>query len=153
MILAGALLTVLAEPARAARDTESGFSIVVSEVRSITFNAESTFLTPTATELIRGWTQERMWDIEVSANAEWVLQVRGTESAWDGPWLKPVGDIYWSYEGSEYLPLDTTPVEVCMGGPADHKPCPVTFKVALDPLEDIPGEYRYRTIVFELSEP
>jgi len=140
-------------PAHADTIYDTGFTIVVSEVRSLTLDAENAALTPGGFELISGWTQEQTWDIDVSANCDWVLQIRGTDPTWDGPWPKPVGDIFFSCNGTDYMPLATTPSEVVYGGPSNRESYPVNFKVALDPLLDIPGEYFYGYIVFELETP
>lgn len=153
LVLAGFFLLAVPLPSLAVRESESDFSIVISEVRSLTLDAESIYLDPAASELIAGWTEERSWNATVCANVDWVLSIRGTDPTWEGPWPKPVGDIYWSYDGSEFVPLDTLPVEVCVDGPVDHKSYPITFRIALDPLEDVPGEYRYGYIVLELTAP
>jgi hypothetical protein len=153
LILAGIILPALATPSHAARDTQSGFSLVVSEVRSLSIDSGSSYLSPGAAEILAGWTQEHSTDITISSNTEWVLSIRGASPTWDGPWAKPVGDVYWSCNGSDYMPLSTDPAQVCLGGPSDHRPYPINFKVHLDPLKDIPGDYRYTSIVLELTAP
>ena len=153
LIFVTTFLLVLTEAARADRECESGFSITISEVRSLNLDSESTYLTPYATAVLTGWTEQCTLDVNVSANVDWVLRIRGTNPIWEGPWPKPVGDICFAYGGSEYVPLDTTPIEVCRGGPADRETYPINFMITLDPLRDIPGEYYYNHIVLELEAP
>ena len=151
--LACVVLLALATPIYAAEDSQSGFTIIVSEVRSITIDSSSADFSPGAMELISGWTRESSSNLIISSNTEWVLSIRGTSPTWDGPWLKPVGDIFWSYNGGKYVPLSVDSTEILHGGAADHRPYALNFKVHLDPLKDIPGEYRYQSIVLELTSP
>lgn len=153
IILTTAFLLVFTEAAHADMVYESGFSITISEVRSLTLDSDTVNLTPDATSVLTGWMEEQTWEVNVWANVDWVLRIRGTSSTWEGPWPKPVGDIYCAYAGSEYVPLDTAPVEIYRGGPADHESYPINFRIALDPLLDIPGEYYYSYIVLELESP
>jgi hypothetical protein len=152
-MIPAALMLAFPCAAVAQRDYESGFSIVISEVRLLTVETESAFIAPDAGEVLSGWTGEQTLGVTVSANTEWVLWIRGTEPAWDGPWSKPIGDIHWSCGESEYVPLDTMPAEVCAGGMSDHEPYQINFKIALDPLKDVPGDYYYTYIVIELTSP
>lgn len=152
-LILGATFLLLAAVAHADTVDESGVSIIISEVRSLVLDSESVSLAPGVTELLAGWTEERYWNATVSSNADWVLTIRGTEATWEGPWPKPVGDIWWENGGGEYVPLDTEPVEVCRGGPADHEAYSIHCRIALDPERDIPGDYFYANIVFELTTP
>lgn len=153
IILTTAFLLVFTEAAHADIVYESGFSITITEVRSLTLDSDNALLNPGATAVLSGWMTEKTWDVNICANVDWVLKIRGTSSTWEGPWPKPVGDIYCAYAGSEYMPLDTAPIEIYRGGPADHESYPINFRIALDPLLDIPGDYYYSYIVFELESP
>jgi len=145
------MLLVFACAAHADSTHNSGISIVISEVKVLSVDADSLTLSPAAPEVIVGWTETQIWNVTISANVEWALTIRGTTSTWDGPWLKPVGDIFFSCGGSDFTPIETEPLRVCTGGPSNNEIRPINFKIALDPLKDIPGEYFYGYIVLEFE--
>lgn len=152
-IIASTFLLVFTDSAYADSEFESSFSFIITEVRSLTLDSEGSVITPDATAVLTGWTEEHAWEVTIHANIEWVLSIRGTDGVWEGPWPKPVGDIYVACDGGEYVPLDIEPVEVCMGGPVDNELYPIRFRIAFDPLKDIPGDYYYNYIVFEIESP
>jgi hypothetical protein len=153
-LLIALLLSLLFSPAAAAQsDNESRFAIPIGEVRVLELDTEITYFTPGVAEVLAGRTGEQMWNMVVSANTEWLLTIRGTDEYWDGPWEKPVGDILWRYDMPEFVPLTTEPVVVSSGGPADHVVYPIEFSISLNMLNDIPGEYFYGYVVFELASP
>jgi len=131
----------------------SSVTLVVSEVRTLSIDADGGFLSPDASAVLDGWSEERTCDIIISANTEWVLRIRGSSPVWDAPWQKPVSDIYYSCSDGDFIPLTTTPNDILVGGPAINGTIPVTFKIKLDPLHDIPGEYYYNAIELELIAP
>ena len=145
------VLPINAIPAWAEANHQTDFSIIVGEVRTVSVDRENLDLIPVAAELIAGWTRVGTLNITVSANVEWALSIRGSEPFWEAPWNKPVGDIFWSYNGSEYFPLDVIATEVLTGGPSDNEIYPLNFKISLDPLEDIPGDYYYPEIIIEVT--
>ena len=145
------VLLLLAPVAYADSESNSGISIVISEVKVLSVDADNLTLSPAAPEVLSGWTEQQTWNVTISANVEWALTIRGTAPTWDGPWLKPVGDIFFSSDGSDFAPVGTEPVRVCTGGPSDNEVRPINFKIALDPLKDIPGEYFYGYIVLEFE--
>jgi len=132
-------------------ESNSGISIVISDVKVLSVDADSLTLSPAAPEVLSGWTEQQTWNVTICANVEWALTIRGTAPTWDGPWLKPVGDIFFSSGGSDFAPVETESTRVCTGGPSDNEVRPINFKIALDPLKDIPGEYFYGYIVLEFE--
>lgn len=141
-------------PAAHADPTEgSSLTISIGEVRTISLESGSIYLSPNINELLEGRIEPQTWDAIVSSNVDWVLTIRGTEDTWDGPWQKPVGDILWSYEGGDFTPLDMEPQVVWSGGPSNREHYPINFTVELDFINDVPGEYHYGYIVLELSAP
>ena len=153
-ILTPILIFLLAVPwAWADVEDESDTSMTVPGVRSLTLDQQSLHFEPTIEEMINGWTQQKPIIARVSANVGWVLTVRGSSELWEAPWSKPVTDLYWKYDGGEYAPLTTDVVEIVSGGPCNQHTFPVHFMVKLDLEKDVPGEYYYNYIVFELAAP
>lgn len=147
------LLLFLSPQAAAQSDGDSHFSMPVPEIRVLELDTELTFIAPGVAEVLAGRTTEQTWNTVVSSNTDWVLTIRGTEEYWDGPWQKPVSDILCRFDDSEFITLDTEPVEICSGGRVDHAEYPVEFSISLNLLNDIPGEYFYGYVVFELASP
>jgi hypothetical protein len=135
------------------QENDANLSAIIPELQSLSINSNLEFFTPGSAELITGVSRVNLIEVTVSSNTDWVLCIRGSDETWEGPWAKPLSDISWSFDGGEFIPLKTTLADVCMGGSADHQLCPISFKIILDPLKDIPGEYRYPSIIFELSAP
>ena len=148
-----AILVLCAASGHAEEDDDSGFSLSVLDVRILSLDRSSLEFTPGAREMVEGFTHQQVLQARVSANANWVLTISGTEGNWSGPWPKPVEYIYWKYDGGEYVCLTTSAAEVFSGGPADQRTLPVHFKVKLDFETDLPGRYTYEYVVFELAEP
>ncbi len=138
---------------RADTEESSSFSFIIPEIRMLSLETGTSVCLADTNALLTGWTEVQTWDIVVSSNVDWVLTVRGTQSAWEGPWPKPVSDIWWACDSGDFVPLDTAPLEGCSGGPSDHESHPVHFRIAMDMLQDIPGDYFYGYIVFELAAP
>jgi hypothetical protein len=109
--------------------------------------------TPVLSELLAGWTTPQDLNTTVSTNVDWVLTIMGSQSNWTGPWLKPVGDIYWKYGAGDYAALTTLSANVTTGGPVEGGSYPISIKIALDLVTDVPGEYSYTYIVIELTAP
>ncbi len=144
---------VITSPVSADSEDITGFTMTVTEVRSLEISASSAFFVPGVRELLDGESSPQTWVASVSANVDWVLTIRGAESFWEGPWDKPVSDILWEYDGSGWLALSTEPVEIRSGGPSNQEAYPISVKVNLDIEQDIPGEYYYGYVVLELSSP
>jgi len=134
-------------------EDDSDASMTVPGVRSLTLEQQSLHFEPTLTQMIDGWTQQKPIIARVSANVGWVLTVHGSSDLWDAPWDKPVTDLYWRYASGEYAPLTTDMVEVVSGGPCNQLTYPIHFMVKLDLADDVPGDYYYEYIVFELAAP
>jgi hypothetical protein len=139
-------------PANAEDTYQAGISIVIGQVRTVTVDTQYADFQPTAPELIEGWTQVQTINAMVSANTHWEMTIRGSDEYWNAPWEKPVGDIFWSYDGSEYVPLTVDPAFVVNGSAVVDENYSIEFIVALDPLKDIPGDYSYPQIIVELSD-
>jgi len=153
LIVATIFLLLLTRSAFAVPDDQSGFSIIIEDVRTLSLDSEITYFAPDVMQILSGWTGEQVWTTTINANVDWVLTIRGTEAFWDGPWQKPVGDIWWEYNGGGFVPLDTEPAEVCSAGPSDHQVHQIRFRLAVDLLKDIPGDYYYGYLVLELAAP
>jgi hypothetical protein len=149
-ILTLAFVTFIS-PTFAQNSDESDYTIIVTDISLVSIDSTQVTLAPDTYEWLNGWTNEQGWKVVCSSNEACVLTVRGLDETWDAPWPKPVGEIFWSYGGGEFQPLSTEPTEVCSIGPADHEVFTIQYKVALDILKDIPGEYFYTGVIFEIS--
>jgi hypothetical protein len=145
------LILAFASATLAKNADDSGYTIIVTDISMVSIDSTQVTLSPDTYEWLNGWTSEQTWRVVCSSNANCVLTVRGLDETWDAPWSKPVSEIFWSYGGSEFQPLSTQPTEVCAVGPSDHVVFPIQYKVALDILKDIPGDYFYKGIIFEIS--
>lgn len=144
---------LLCTAANADEAAESDYSMEVIAVRLLTLDRESLQFFPKAREMIDGFTHQQVLHVEVSANVGWVLTVSGTAGNWRGPWDKPVEDVYWKYGEGGYTALSTSPAEVSSAGPANQRTLPIHIKIKLDIEEDVPGQYFYEYVIFELVEP
>ena len=153
LICTAAAILALCIPALADSDDDGEFAMSVPGVRTLKLDRNSLQFTPGAMELENGWTQQQVIIARVSANVDWVVKLSGTENYWDGPWEKPVADIHWKYGGGGFTSLTTTEAAVEQGGPANQRSLPIHFKIKLDWVKDIPGEYTYAYILFEVTEP
>jgi hypothetical protein len=163
LILAAAVLIICSPAAYADPEDESDASISVPGIRSLTLEQNSLHYEPNINQMLEGWTEQQVLITRVSANVNWVLNIRGSDEFWEGPWDKPVGDLYWKYGGGSgssvsrsdagYQPLGTQPTEVASGGPCNQRTFPIHFRVKLDLETDVPGEYYYTYVVIELTMP
>lgn len=117
LIIAVAVLIICSPAAYADPEDESNTSITITGVRSLTLEQDSLHYEPNISQMLNGWTQQQVLIARVSANVNWALNIRGSDEYWEGPWDKPVSDIYWKYGGGGYEPLWTQPAEVASGGP------------------------------------
>ena len=147
------LLLVLPSPAQAEWEIESNFSIIISEVRVFELGCENVSPNPGATALLTGLTEQNPIDVTISTNVAWLLTIRGSDPFWEAPWQKPVSDMQFSYDGGEFQSIGLTAATVTGGEPADHEIYTVNLRASLDPLYDIPGEYSYNYIIFEIETP
>jgi hypothetical protein len=152
LAVAAALLLILPSSVRA-EDDQSDFSMTVPGVKAITIESGTLIFAPDLTQLLDGWTTVEILDATVSANEDWLLTIRGSLDNWTGPWLKPVGDIYWKYGAGDYAPLTTSSVDVTTGGPVNSGSYSLDFKIALDLETDTPGNYSYTYVTIELTAP
>jgi hypothetical protein len=153
-IIAVAIVLLWSPAARSGPEDDSDFSVSVPGVRLLTLERDSIRFEADILQIVDGWTNEEMLVARVSANVDWVLTVRGSEELWEGPWQKPVSDIYWSYGGGEYRPLSSTEsAQVVAGGLSKEAGYPIELKVKLDLEKDVPGEYYYSYLVVELTAP
>ena len=136
-----------------AEDDQSAFSMSIEGVRAITIESGTLIFTPDLTQLLAGWTTVEPLDSTLSSNEDWLLAIRGSQATWTGPWLKPVGDIYWSYGAGGYTALTTSSADVTSGVPVANGAVQINIKIALDLGDDIPGNYSYTDIVLELTTP
>lgn len=153
LIIAVVILLVLCPAAYAEPEDDSAFSMGIPGVRSLTLEQENIQFEPDAIQMLDGWTHQEVLIALVNANVNWVLTVRGIKELWEGPWQKPVSDIYWKYGGGDYESLGTQSAHVASGGPCNPATYPIYFKIMLDLESDVPGVYYYAYIVFELSAP
>jgi hypothetical protein len=147
------LLLLFASAALAEPEQDSGFTMSVQEVRMLTIDRQSILLNPDIHEIINGMAEPEKLSMAVSANVAWVLTVRGTDPYWNGPWEKPVTDILWRVGQDEFKPLTTDPVEVMSGNPTTQKIFDIDLTSMLSMEKDVPGDYSYAYIVFELTPP
>ena len=153
LIIAVVMLLVLCPAAHAESEDDSGFSMGVPGVRSLTLEDNNIQFEPDTLQMLDGWTHQEVLIARVNANVDWVLTVRGSDEYWEGPWQKPVSDIYWKYGGLDYESMSTQNATVASGGPCNQNTYPIHFKVMLDLESDVPGDYYYEYVVFELSAP
>lgn len=153
LIIAVVILLVLCPAAYAEPEDDSAFSMGVPGVRSLTLEQSNIQFGPDALQMLDGWTHQGVLIAWVNANVDWVLTIRGSKELWEGPWQKPVSDIYWKYGGADYESLGMLSAYVASGGPCIKYTCPIYFNVMLDLERDVPGEYYYAYILFELSAP
>ena len=147
-----ALLLIFPAGVRAEED-QSGFSMSIEGVRAITIDSGTLVFTPDLAQLVAGWTTVETLDSTLSSNEDWLLTIRGSSATWTGPWLKPVGDIYWSYGAGGYTALTTSSADVTSGVPVANGAVQINIKIALDLGDDTPGNYSYTNIVLELTTP
>ena len=153
-LMAGVVILLLCCTAvSAAPKDESDFSMGVPEVRLVNVEPGSIHFDPDIGEMLDGWTHVKDITAVVSANANWVLTIKGSEEYWEGPYDKPVSDIYWNLAGGEYKPLSTQSTPVVSGGLSKRCGYPVHIKIKLDLSKDQPGDYNYYYIIFELTAP
>ena len=136
-----------------AEEDQSGFSMSIPGVKSITIESGTLIFAPDLPQLLAGWTTVETLDATVSGNEDWFLAIRGSQAGWTGPWLKPVGDIYWSYGAGDYTALTTSSEDVTSGAPVADGSVQIDFKIALDLGDDKPGNYSYTYVVLELTTP
>ena len=153
LIIAIVILLVFCPSAYADPVDDSGFGMSVPGVRSLTLEQDNLQFEPDILQFLDGWTHQEVLIARVNANVDWVLTIRGSDELWEGPWEKPVTDIYWKYGGGEYASLDTQSAYVASGGPTNQQAYPIHFKIKLDLEWDVPGEYYYEYVIFELSAP
>ena len=153
LIAATAILIFFAMPSSAEPEDDSDFSMRITDVRMLTLDRNTVSFEPGITEILEGWSKHELVNTHVSANVPWVYTINGTKETWEGPWEKPVTDIYWKYGGMEYASLTISPAIVATGGPCNNQAYPIHFKIKLDIGQDIPGEYFYSYILFELTAP
>ena len=140
-------------PAHAGPEDDSGFSMSVTGIRYLYLENETLEFTPDAEQMLDGWTTTEQSVVWVSANVPWLLTIRGTEEYWEGSWLKPLSDIYWKFGNAEYIPLSTEPENITLDGPINAGQFPIDIRIKLDMETDLPGNYTYTYLLFELSAP
>jgi hypothetical protein len=148
-----AVFFLVCTAAWASPEDESDFFMTCPGVRMLTLDPDTLNFQPGLDQILAGWTQDDVIVAKASANVTWVLTIRGSAEAWEGPWDKPVSDIWWKYDGGQYQPLSTSVTEIVSGGPVNQHAYPVHFKVKLDIEKDVPGDYYYSYIIFELASP
>ena len=155
IILVATMVWMILYPPEARGDTSDtpAVSMTVPSVRSVSASTATMVFTPGLTEVLAGWTDPQDLDTTVSANVDWVMTITGSQANWTGPWLKPVGDIYWKYGAGSYAALTTSSVDVVSNGPVDGGIYTLSLKIALDLLTDEPGAYSYSYVVIELTAP
>ena len=136
-----------------AENDQSAFSMSVPTVSSVTAGSGTMIFTPDLAQILAGETTPQDLDVTVSTNVDWELTITGSQATWTGPWSKPVGDILWKYGAGDYAALTTSSASVATGGPVEDGSYPISIKIALDLVTDIPGEYSYTYIVIELTAP
>jgi hypothetical protein len=137
----------------AAQDDDSDMHMRIPEVRLVNVDPNSIDFEPDLTDMVDGWTKIQEVTATVSANTNWVLMVQGSSDFWEGPYQKPISDIWWNLAGGEYSSLTTSSVPVVSSGKCNRSGYPIHIKIALDLAKDEPGEYHYYNIVFTLTAP
>lgn len=147
------LVSVSGFIAYAAPEDEGDFSMSVPGVRMLTLDRRSLEFSPGGPEFEAGFSEHKVVVASVSANAEWLLVISGTSETWQGPWAKPVGDIQWRYGGGQYAALSRNEASVVSGGAQNQRSYPVHFRIKLGWENDVPGDYRYEFVLFQLTTP
>ena len=146
-------ISLLAATAFASPEDTPDMSLSVPGVRMITLDKHSLDFIAGGGDFDRGWTETKEITARIGSNVNWVLMISGTGDSWDGPWAKPVSDIFWKYGSGEFHALSTGGASVTSGGPVNNLSVPIHFKIKLALDKDIPGEYRYEYILMELTAP
>jgi hypothetical protein len=147
------ILLLLCPASYADREDESDFSMRCPEVRYLTLEPDSLDFESSMANMVEGWTSTKVLTARVFANVQWVMKIKGTSGTWEGPYAKPISDIYWSYGTGTPVPLTTDSATVVSGGCCFNEPFPIDIKVKLDMTRDVPGDYYYTYILVELSAP
>lgn len=147
------ILLVCCPAVYAAEDDDSDMSMRVPDVRLLDVEPNSINFEPDLNNMVNGWTEAKLITAVVSANAGWLLTIKGSSDYWEGPYQKPISDIYWNLADGEFLPLSTQSTEVVSGGLSNQSGYPINIKVKLDISRDLPGDYYYYSVIIELIAP
>jgi hypothetical protein len=153
LIPAVIVLLLCCAAAYATQEGDSDLSMQVPDVYLLDVEPGSIDFQPDLGNVLEGWTEAKEVTAIVSANADWVLMIKGNQEFWEGPYQKPVSDIYWNLAGGDFQPLSTQSVLVVSGGLSDAVGYPIHIKVKLDITKDIPGNYHFYYVVIELMAP
>ncbi|HEY5218156.1 MAG TPA: hypothetical protein VIJ16_00030 [Gemmatimonadaceae bacterium] len=88
--------------------------------------------------------------ITVRANAAWTLTLAG--AAWTAPYVKSVGDLSWTKDGSTWTAMTTSAASVTTGTATGGSTTTIGYKTAWDLSADKPGTYTM-ALAFTLSAP
>jgi len=147
------VLLLCCAAAYAKQEGDSDLSMQVPDVYLLDVEPGSIDFQPDLGNVLEGWTEAREVTAIVSANADWVLKIRGSQEFWEAPYQKPVSDIYWNLAVGDFQPLSTQFAPVVSGGLADASEYPIHIKVKLDISKEIPGDYHYYYVVIGLMTP
>jgi len=134
-------------------DDDSNLSMQVPDVRLIKVEPAYLEFGPSMADMVNGWTETQQVTAYVSANADWMLMIKGASEVWEGPYQKPVSDIYWSLAGRDSNPLSTESSMIISGGLCRDSEYPINIQIMLDVSRDLPGNYHYYNVIFEMVEP
>jgi hypothetical protein len=153
ILVAVFILLVCSVAANAEAEDDSDVSMRIPDVRLVEVNPGYLEYYPSLNDMTNGWTETKQVTAVVSANADWVLTIKGSSESWEGPYAKPISDIYWNYGGGDYVPLSTQGAMIAVGGLSNGTGYDVSFRIKLDLSRDLPGDYHYYYVVFEMLEP
>jgi len=153
ILVAAFFLLVWCPAVNAEADDGSDMSMRIPDVRLIEVDPDYIEFDPSLNDMVSGWTETRTITATVSANADWVLTIKGGSETWDGPYMKPVSDIYWNLAGGDYVALGTQNSMITAGGLSNGTGYDISFRIQLDLSRDLPGDYHYYDVIFELLEP
>lgn len=153
-ILAAAFILLACCPAVNAQENDgSDMSMRIPDVRLIEVDPDYIEFDPSLNDMVNGWTETKTITATVSANADWVLTIKGGSETWEGPYMKPVSDIFWNLAGGDYMALATQASLITAGGLSNGTGFDISFRIQLDLSRDLPGDYHYYDVIFELQEP
>jgi hypothetical protein len=146
-------------PARAAddeQDVQPVFSMEIDPVRTLSISDPSLDFSPTAEELLAGWSPTQSTVVTVSSNTDWKVRISSSTAKWSPIGRnKPCGDLKWKKGAGTESALTTTPVAVDQGssGVIDQD-ITVNFRVRLINSNtnqyDAPDLYSL-TVIFDIG--
>lgn len=144
-----------ASPGPATCSFNGSVSVTVPYIVRLAVDADDVVLTaPDETDFTTGGTVQivdaNLQQFTVRANAAWSLSVTG--AAWTAPYAKAIADLEVSSDGTTYVPLAVTAVEVETGTATASTLVDLSYRTDWDLTADIPGDYSM-ALTFTIAAP